>query len=82
MASTGITLRVRWLDLDLHRYQVVLNHDDAEALGVKPQDRVQIRAGEKSLVAVVDTTATVVQAGDVGVFPKVARALKVEDDDD
>lgn len=82
MPSTGITLATKWLDLDLGRYQVVLNHDDADELGIHPQDRVQVSANDRSVVCIVDTTATVVQAGEVGIFPDVGRALDVDDDAD
>ncbi len=82
MPSTGITLAAKWLDLDLGRYQVVLNHDDAEELGIHPQDRVQVSANGHSVVCIVDTTATVVQAGEAGIFPDVARALEVDGDAD
>ncbi len=82
MPSTGITLATKWLDLDLGRYQVVLNHDDADELGVHPQDRVQVSANGHSVVCILDTTATVVQAGEAGIFPDVGRALDVDDDAD
>lgn len=79
MASTGLTLQAHCLDLDLGRYQVVLHHHDAEELGIHPQDRVHVRAGERALVAVVDTTSSVIAQGQVGIFPNVSLALEVED---
>ncbi len=79
MSSSGLTLSCQCLDLDLGRYQVVLHEDDAEELGVHPQDRLAISVDGERLVAVVDTTESVVQPGSVGVFPNVARALAIQD---
>ncbi len=82
MPSTGITLSSKCLDLDLGRYQVVLHDDDAETLGIHPQDRVRVARAGHSVVAVVDTTTTVVSPGEIGLFPNTSLALEAKDDQD
>ncbi len=81
MPSVGLTLSCQLLDLDLGRYQVVLNKEDAETLGVHAQDRLKVRVDGESVVAVLDTTEAVIQPGHVGVFPNVAKTLALENED-
>ncbi|MGQ0537137.1 MAG: AMP phosphorylase, partial [Methanobacteriota archaeon] len=59
------------LDIDLGKYQVLLNVSDAEELGVKSQDRVRVQSNGDSLTAIVDITDTIVEPGEVGVFEQV-----------
>ncbi|PSG97215.1 AMP phosphorylase [Thermoplasmatales archaeon SW_10_69_26] len=80
MDSGGLTLSCQFIDLDLGGNQVVLHADDAEEIGVHPQHRVHVRFGDESLVAVVDTTSSVVEPGRIGVFPGVADDLGLEAD--
>ncbi len=81
MTSTGLSLSCQLLDLDLGRYQVVLNKEDADALGVHAQDRLYVRSDGEAVVAVLDTTKAVIQPGNVGVFPNVATTLDVAEGD-
>jgi len=82
MSSDGLTLSSHCLDLDLGRHQIVLHEDDAEMLGLRAQDRVEIDRGSREGVAVIDTTQQVVAPGEAGLFPQVALALEVADGDE
>jgi AMP phosphorylase len=72
-------LIVRILDLSAGSRIAVLNRKDAEQLGLVPHDRVQVRAGERTIVALVNITESIVQQDYVGVPRTVAAELKVED---
>jgi len=81
VASSRLTLSCQPVDLDLGRYQVILNDADAEELGVTSQDRLQVTANGEEVTAVLDTTETMVEPGSVGAFPKVVEALGLGDGD-
>ncbi len=71
---------VKILDLSAGTRVVVLNRKDAEQLGVVPHDRVQLRANhERTIVALVNITESIVQPDYVGMPRAVAAELKVDD---
>jgi len=73
-------LIVRILDLPVGSRVVVLNGKDAEQLAVVPHDRIQLRINhERTVVALVNVTESIVQPNYVGVPRAVASELKVED---
>jgi AMP phosphorylase len=74
------SLIVKVLDLSAGSRVVVLNSKDAEQLGVVAWDRIQLRASdERSLVALVDITKSIVQPNCIGIPRAVALELKVQD---
>jgi AMP phosphorylase len=56
---------------------VILHQGDADELAVNPQDRVRLSANGDSLVAVVETTDSVLEQGEIGVFPSIVERLQV-----
>ena len=73
-------LIVRILDLAAGSRIVVLNDKDAEQLAVVAWDRIQLRVNnERSIVALVDITESIVQPNQIGVPRAVALELKVGD---
>jgi AMP phosphorylase len=81
MPSDGLSLSTQFIDLDLGGNQILLHEEDADEIGVHSQHRVHVRFGDEALVAVVDTTTSFVQPGEVGLFPNVAEALPVQEGD-
>jgi AMP phosphorylase len=58
---------------------VVLNEEDAEDIGVRSLGRVSLKDGGKEMVAVLNTTKTVVQKGYVGVFDELVEELGLKE---
>ncbi|MHB8585571.1 MAG: AMP phosphorylase [Thermoplasmatota archaeon] len=73
--------QVKVLDIDLGKYQVILNRQDSETLGVHTGDRVKALTDDDSVTALVDTTETVVPKGTVGVFLELQNRLDLSDGD-
>lgn len=71
--------RVKILDLDIGKYQVILHKADAEALGVHPGDRVKTSVNGDAVTAIVDLTDSVVPQGTVGVFLELQHRFDLED---
>ena len=68
-------LRVKRLDLDADRPIVVLHEDDARKIGAFPGGRVEIRHGDRTVVAIVNTTKRTVQPGEIGLFADTCEEL-------
>ncbi len=73
--------RVKRIDLEAGKKISVLHEKDAEALGVREQDRVKIVAGEKCEVTIVETTHTLVKRGEVGLLLDCADLIDEEEVD-
>jgi len=71
-------LRSRVIDISTEKRTSLLNLKDAEAFGIRTHDRVRVRAGERSVTTIVQTTKTIVHPGELGVFEDVARQLEIE----
>jgi AMP phosphorylase len=72
---------VKRFDIDLGKYQVVLNDKDAEELGVHSQDRVKVGKNGEMVTAIVDTTDSAVDPGVAGVFVELQHRLDLQDGD-
>lgn len=70
---------VKKIDITKGVYEVVLNQEDAEDLGVRTHDRVKIinEKGE-TLSALVDTTDTLVTTGEIGAFDELWQDLQLQ----
>ena len=61
---------------------VVLNKNDMEDLGIHIGDRITIcKDNTCSVTAIIDSTTSFVNAGDIGIFEEVKEALDVKDGD-
>jgi len=67
--------------LDIADRGVLLNASDARTVGVLQGDRVQVlnHAGGLSVPAVVDTTATMIPPGVIGVYGLTNKVLQIVD---
>jgi len=76
-----ISYKVKRIDITQGIYEILLNHDDAEDLGLHIHDRVKVvnDRGE-SLSALVETTDTVVSKGEVGAFVELWEDLNLQGD--
>jgi len=58
---------------------VLLNDDTAEELGIISLSRIVISHGEKSTVAIVNTSERVVGKGEIGLFDEIVENMGLED---
>ncbi|MFA5862621.1 MAG: AMP phosphorylase, partial [Candidatus Thermoplasmatota archaeon] len=76
----GLILKIKIFDIDLGRYQVLLNREDAEELGVHAGDRVRVAPGsEASVIAVVEVSDSVTDKGTLGVFSDLQEHFDLDD---
>jgi AMP phosphorylase len=69
-------LKARLLEFEAKKPIVVLNKEDADHLGVKPQDRVEIRADGKTDFGIVNVAERIISDGYIGLFEGVQKTLK------
>ncbi len=72
-------LKARLLGMEAKKHIVLLNKDDAEELGVKPLDRIEIYACNKSVTCIVNITKEFILPGEIGLFKRVQDTLRVEE---
>ena len=73
-------LKAQPYDIEVGRYEVIINTIDSEELGIHAGDRVQIK-NRDTITAVVETTDAIVPAGKVGVYREAWEALKAVPDE-
>lgn len=71
-------LNVRRIDIDTgdDSQVVLLRGRDADAFGIVPGDRIQVRYGKKTLTVATDITHNSIRHGEIGIFADVWRLLK------
>jgi AMP phosphorylase len=81
MAGTTTTFKVMPIDLETGEYTIILNHSDADALGLRSLDRVKVTAEKESVVCIVELTGSVVTPGSAGLLKRGRQKLNVGQDD-
>lgn len=72
-------LKARYIDMDTGELTAVMNEEDCLELGVREQDRVKIKHEKKdTITAIVHTTDTVVNPGEIGILGKTFATLHAE----
>ncbi|NLI73520.1 MAG: AMP phosphorylase [Euryarchaeota archaeon] len=74
-------LKAKYIDMETAEYTCVLHVDDAREMGVREQDRVRIKHDRSSVVALVHTTDTIVQQGEVGILGRAYARLGPDKDE-
>jgi AMP phosphorylase len=74
-----VELRAKVLDIVSNKREVLLNVFDADKEGINVYDRVTLRVGARRIVAIVETTKSFIDPGDVGVYGNVQSELSVHD---
>ena len=77
----GMNLKARYIDMESAEYTCVLHDNDAIELGVREQDRIRIKHERNSIVALLQTTDTVVNQGEVGILGRAYGVLGPERDE-
>jgi len=73
-------LKVKTLDIEEGRPEVVLNEEDAKELGVHSGDRVNVFTGDRKTVAIVNETKTLVKEGELYATLDLIKECKLEKD--
>jgi AMP phosphorylase len=68
--------KIKEINIDAGEFTVILNVKDAKEMGVRSLERVKLITPQKTITAVVETSTTVVEEGEVGVLCKVLEELK------
>jgi AMP phosphorylase len=74
-------LKAKIFDIELGRCEVTLNEEDARDFGIHSKDRVKLFFNNKSATAVLNTTKTVIDAGEVGICSDLAKEHKLNPGD-
>jgi AMP phosphorylase len=69
------------IDILTGRRAVLLNRKDCERVDIRAHDRVNLRLGDKNVTAIVDTTSTIVNTGEIGITSDLAPELSVKEAD-
>jgi AMP phosphorylase len=73
-------LKAQPYDIEVGRYEVIINAADAEEIGVLPGDRVQVK-NKDTITAVVETTDGFVTQGKIGIYREAWEAMKLVPDE-
>ncbi|RLJ06790.1 MAG: thymidine phosphorylase, partial [Candidatus Aenigmatarchaeota archaeon] len=72
-------LKARVLEFEAKKPIVILNRADAEDLGIKPLDRVELEAGKKKRIAIVNVAEEFIRKGWIGLYGRLQEELKVKE---
>ena len=74
-------LKVKPIPMEAGKIIVILHEEDLKEIGGYLNDRVKITTPKTTLVAIADTTRTMVQPGEIGTCIEAAKALDVKEGD-
>ncbi|MBS3780999.1 MAG: AMP phosphorylase [Candidatus Thermoplasmatota archaeon] len=72
-------LKAKKIDIEARDQLVILNSADAEDIGLRSQDRVNVNHGENTCTTIVETSKSLVEKGDIGLVENVMEFLEVEE---
>ncbi len=70
-------LKVRPLEFESRRPTVILNSQDADSMGVKALDRIELSVGSRKAVAMVNVAEHFIQQGEIGLYGEVDDKIDV-----
>ncbi len=71
-------LRIRPLEFEARRPTAIMNSADADSLGLKPLDRIELSAHNKRAVAIVNIAENFMQQGEIGLYGGVEEKLNLK----
>ncbi|MFP3872682.1 MAG: AMP phosphorylase [Candidatus Natronoplasma sp.] len=74
-------LKAKKIDLESGKHVVILHRKDAERLGIRSQSRVTVDNKGNMTTAVVETSETLIDEGEIGLVEKVIDDIQAVDDD-
>jgi AMP phosphorylase len=73
-------LKAQPYDIEVGRYEVILNAVDAQEIGILAGDRVLVK-NKDTITAVVETTDAIISAGRVGIYREAWEAMRLVPDE-
>lgn len=70
-------LRAKFLQLEAEKPVVILNEEDAEELGVKPLERVELSFKKKKIIAIVNVAKRIVREGEMGLYEEIQESFDI-----
>ncbi len=74
-------LKARYVDVDTGEVTALLHDDDCAELGLREKDRVRLSLNGRVTVAIVTTSDTVINRGEIGLLGKSQLTLEFKDGD-
>ena len=71
----SVLLRARPLEFEARRPTAIINSQDADNLGIRPMDRVEVAAHNKKAVAIVSIAENFIQQGEIGLYGGMEERL-------
>jgi AMP phosphorylase len=71
-------LKVRPLEFESSRPNVIVNSADADSLGVKAHERVELSVGQRKAVAIVTVAEHFIQQGEIGIYGGIEEKLDLK----
>jgi AMP phosphorylase len=71
-------LKAKIIGFEAKKPVVVLNKNNADDLGIKPLERVEVVFGRKKAVAIVNIAEKTIKEGEIGVFQDIGNVLEVK----
>ena len=75
-------LKAKTIDIEAGENKVIMSKKDAVKMGLRSQSRVKISLGEKSAVAIVELSETLVKEGELGLLHRVILNIDAKDGDE
>lgn len=66
------------LPVEAEKPIAVMNKEDAEELGIKPLERVEIKSGRNKIVAILNVAEKIIREGEIGLYEDILEILKVK----
>jgi AMP phosphorylase len=74
----SMKLKAKFVDMDTGEISALLHVDDAQEMALREQDRVRIVHEGKAVIAIVSTSDTVIEKGDVGLLGRAFKFIGPE----
>jgi AMP phosphorylase len=70
-------LRAKFLQLEADKPVVILNSEDADELGIRPMERVELSFKNKKLVAIANVAKRIIRQGEIGLYEEIQEHLDI-----
>ncbi|MEE9323035.1 MAG: AMP phosphorylase [Candidatus Aenigmarchaeota archaeon] len=71
-------LRAKFLQLEADKPIVILNKEDAEEMGVRPLERVELIFEKKKIIAIVNIAGRIVREGEIGLYEEIQESFDIK----
>ncbi len=70
-------LKARFLKIEAEKPIVILNRDDAEDLGIRALERIELRFRGKKAIAITNLAEKIIKKGEIGLYMEITKHLDV-----